>query len=127
MQDLLELTWESFNKTQEVNFTFVTKAQFFDSIKDHTLETINHPDGTPAVIFIIKSASFHFIKLDNKFQASRAVLRLYPGSLIKQFGYAETSTPINDARQHRFNKLIGFIETHRDSNYVFYRIEKLKF
>ncbi len=64
--------------------------------------------------------------LGPKWTLTKEILKQFPGSLIEQYGYAETFTPIEDTRQQRFNKRLGFVETRRDDQYIYFRIEGIK-
>ena len=104
---------------------FITREQFARSLEGWTFDPI-YTDGVMSVVFIVKGAHFHFAKFDKKFQASRAVLAKYPGSLIAKYGYAETKTPKDDMRQRRFNEKLGFVATGEDEYDITYRIERMK-
>lgn len=85
-------------------------------------------DGeTLAFIVISKGPEFHFVSCGTGLKVNRVILKTWPGSLIEQYGYAETFTPKTPeyARQHRFNKRLGFQPVREDENNVYYRIERL--
>ena len=80
-----------------------------------------HPKG----VRVSKGAEFHFVLKPDQ-QITRADIRWCVAPIIEQFGYAETTTPTHDVRQHRFNKILGFREVARDADFVRFRIERMK-
>ncbi len=99
---------------------YITREQFEKSLEGWTIT----PFYNPALFGVVmnQGPSFHFM-IFGPWKCTKEILRQFPGSLIEKYGYAETFTPIEDERQHRFNKRVGFIETRRDDNFVHYRIE----
>ena len=104
---------------------YITREQFDQSLIGYTLTPMFNEHGMYGVV-INKGPSFHFATFDVPWTLNREILKQWPGSLIEQYGYAETFTPIEDTRQNRFNRKLGFVETHRDTQYIHYRIERMK-
>lgn len=117
---MIDLIWDAVKDT-----LYITREQFEQSLEGYTLTEMTNTNGTYAVV-LSKGPSFHFMTLGPKWSLSKEILRQWPGSLIAQYGYAETFTPLDDTRQQRFNRRLGFVETSRNDDYIFYRIEGLK-
>ena len=105
---------------------FVSREEFERTLDGWTLEPVHDAAGEVAVIFVVKGPEFHFCKLDETYQATREILRRYPGELIARHGYALTRTPKEDRRQRRFNERLGFYAVGEDEHDVHYRIDKLR-
>ena len=104
---------------------YISKEEFVRSLDGYALVPMFN-DGEMYGVVIQKGPQFHFMTFGAKWQLNRDILRRYPGSLIDEYGYAETFTPLEDARQHRFNLRLGFVETRRDEQYVHYKIERMR-
>ncbi len=105
---------------------YISKQQFIMSLDGYEITPEFDSDGNTIGAVINKGPDFHFILFGIKWKLDRAMLQRWPGSLIEKYGYAQTFTPISDTRQQRFNKRLGFFETKRDDNYVYYKIERMK-
>lgn len=104
---------------------FTTREAFAKSLDDYDLSPM-YQDGKMYAVVVSKGPEFHFMVMGEKWTLNKEILEEYPGSLIRRFGYAETFTPVEDERQHRFNKRLGFVETRRDENNVYYKIERMR-
>ena len=120
--ELKERLWEIVKDTPELTY-----YDFLCNLEGWTLDGVYDGDAL-AFVVITKGPEFHFVSCGTKLKVNRAILAKYPGSLIDRYGFAETSTPKTPeyTRQHRFNKLIGFVPTHETDTHVFYRIERIK-
>lgn len=118
---ILEKIWNTVKDT-----LYITKEQFERSLAAFEILPEYTKEGDLIGAVIQNKASFHFVVFGIKWSLNKELLARWPGKIIEQYGYAETYTPLEDTRQHRFNKRIGFFETHRDDKYVYFRIEKLK-
>jgi len=105
---------------------YVTKEQFVRSLDGWAIVPFHNDQGEMYGVVIHKGPSFHFMTFGVKWQLTKEIMRQFPGSLIDQYGYAETFTPIEDERQHRFNRRVGFVEVKRDETYVYYKIERMR-
>jgi hypothetical protein len=119
--DVIERIWQSV-----CDDLYVSKSQFVASLNGYAITPEFDADAKMIGAVIHKGPDFHFILFGIKWRLDKAMLSKWPGSLIKQYGYAQTFTPIDDTRQQRFNKRLGFFETRRDENYVYYKIERMK-
>jgi hypothetical protein len=104
---------------------FLTLEEFTRGLEGWQLDPIPGPQGVAGVV-VHKGPQFHFAKFDPSFQVGRDILKRYPGELIARYGYAETKTPIDDARQQRFNARLGFVEVSRDDLDITYRINRMR-
>ncbi len=121
MTAIIDRLWE-----KDEPLVFTTKDQYVKNLEgwDFTVHTV---DGEPAFVALSCGPVFHFTSLGSHKSLPMKIIRSFLQQLIERYGYAETRTPANDERQHRFNKLLGFVETGRDEyNYVIYRIERLR-
>jgi hypothetical protein len=96
------------------------------AMQDWDIEPLYLQDGNPYLIFAIKGPEFHFVKPNDKVSITASDLKMYPGSLIEKHGHATTKTPHDDKRQQRFNERLGFYRTGEDSEYIHYKIEKMR-
>lgn len=69
---------------------------------------------------------FHCIPLSDSRTYGREDVRACVQPLIDRYGYATTRTPKQYVRQHRFNKMIGFVPYREDDHDIYYRIERLR-
>lgn len=114
---VMDQMWDTIKDT-----LYISREQFEKSLEGYTVTPMANDAGIYAVV-IHRGPSFHFMTLGPKWSLTKEILRQFPGSLIALYGYAETFTPIEDTRQHRFNKRLGFVETRRDEQNIYYRIE----
>lgn len=119
-QALLDLAWRKVSDQ-----LYVTPEQFAESMSGYELSPEFNVDGEIHSVVIHAGPDFHFLTLGPKWSLNKDILSRWPGKLIEQFGYATTTTPLDDVRQHRFNKRLGFFEVSRDNVNVNYKIEKM--
>lgn len=105
---------------------FLTREQFEQSLDGWALDPVLRPDGSIGIIFLSKGPEFHFQKFGTDIQASRAILKKYPGEIIAAHGYALTKTPKTDTRQLRFNTRLGFYQVGEDEFDIHLRIDHLR-
>lgn len=105
---------------------YITREQFFAGLAGWTVEpqTVN---GDLVVLWLTKGPEIHFVTFGKVWKLTRADIRARLGPLIAEYGYATTKTPLEDARQRRFNKILGFEETEEDEFYVHLTIRRLPF
>jgi len=105
---------------------FVSREQFEQSLEGWELDPVLREDGSIGIIFLSKGPEFHFSKFGTDIQASRSILKKYPGELIDRHGYALTKTPKGDTRQQRFNTRLGFYQVGQDEFDIHFRIDNLR-
>ena len=104
---------------------FLSLEEFTKGLQGWQLDPIQGPQGVAGVV-VHKGPDFHFAKFDPLFQVGRDILKRYPGELIARYGYAQTKTPIEDERQARFNRRLGFVEVSRDDFDITFRIHRMR-
>ncbi len=119
--DVMDALWRQAQKT-----LYITREQFIESLAGWVIDPQFSVDGALICAWLTKGPQLHFTTFGNAWQLTRADIRKRLLPLIEQFGHAETYTPKEDVRQHRFNRLVGFFETHRDSQNIHFRIERLR-
>jgi hypothetical protein len=118
--ELLELLWE--HRDQAL---FLTKDQYLSSLTDWEIRP--HYEGTDLVgATMTNGPQFHFATFGNRWTLTRAHIRQYLLPLLERYGFVTTSTPNEDARQSRFNRLIGFSVAARDEYFTHYKLERLR-
>lgn len=116
LQDLL---WE---KAEPL--LFISKEAFLEWLEGWTIEPV-YIEGELAFATLQKGPLFHFQSFDTKHPIKRKMIREFLGKIIAEHGYAETRTPIDDERQHHFNRLMGFEMVGEDAFDTHFRIERL--
>ena len=119
--NVIDLIWDNVKDD-----LFVSKEEFVRALDGYAIVPEFNDAKEMIGVVVHKGPSFHFMVFGPKWHLTKAMLAKWPGSLIDQYGYAETHTPIDDERQHRFNRRVGFVETKRDERYVYYRIERTR-
>ena len=104
---------------------FISKDQFLIGLRDWSMDGVS-VGGILAFITIQRGPEFHFHSLNTGLSPTRKQMCDFVGRIIEQYGYADTKTPRNDIRQHRFNKIFGFVKVGEDEYDIHYRIERLK-
>lgn len=120
VDQLIERLWQQARQT-----LYIDRESFVRSLDGWAIDPQNNDDGELAVVWLTKGPQLHFATF-GRWCATREDIRKRVGTLIDQYGHAETFTPIEDSRQHRFNKLLGFTATHEDASYIHYKIERLR-
>ena len=105
---------------------FLTKEEFAKSFEGWDIDPVEH-SGEIVGAFVVKGPHFHFAKFDSSYQATREILRKYPGELIAKYGYAETQTPKDDLRQRRFNERLGGKIVGETEYDVIYRFDRARY
>lgn len=114
-QAILDRLW----KDAEPNF-FGTREDFLKKWDGWFITTYND-----SFIALVRGPEFHFHSFCCNSPMPMKIIRSFLQNLIDLNGFAQTRTPHEDERQHRFNKLIGFKEVGRDEFDVIYRIERV--
>lgn len=103
---------------------FITREQFDKELDGWDIQPVEM-DGQIAFATLRKGPQFHFQSFGTGHLISRKMIRDYLTPIIAEHGFAATHTPIEDARQHRFNLLMGFTVTGEDHFDRHYQIERL--
>lgn len=117
MSDVMERLWAD----AEPNF-FGTRAAFEKQWEGW--ERVEAKDDEQiAFVAFVKGPLFHFHSFRTGKGLSSTRIKQFLQQIIDKHGYATTKTPLEDGRQQRFNRRIGFAEVGRDEYDVIYRIE----
>jgi hypothetical protein len=108
-------------KLFELSPLYLSREEFVKSLEGWTLDPVE-VGGQVIGCFVVRGPEMHFQKWGAA-PATRDMLRRYPGSLIKQYGYATTRTPKEDARMLAFNKRLGWYEIGETEYDVLLRID----
>lgn len=103
---------------------FVTKEAFLASLDGWQIETWDE-GGQMALVTLKKGPEFHFIST-GVVAIPRRLVRQVLQSQFDQHGYVITRTPKHEARQHRFNRIIGFVKTGEDEFDIHYRMDSIR-
>lgn len=117
---LIDRLWE-----QAEPVVFISKAEFVKNLEGWDIRPLEI-EGDLAFIVMTKGPAFHFQSLGTGHTVTRQIIRRCLQPLIAAHGYATTRTPKDDARQHRFNLILGFKAVGEDDYDIHYRIEKLR-
>ena len=116
--DILELLWAANEEA-----VYITKQQFMAGFEDWAI-TPHYENGTMVGATISKGSEFHFATFGGKWKMTRTDIRRYLDPILEQYGCVTTRTPKNDARQIRFNKILGFTATGEDEFFVHYKLDQ---
>jgi len=116
--DILERLWLANEEA-----VYITKQEFMANLADW--DVAPHYAGDVMVAAVLRRGSdFHFATFGDKWTLTRADIRRYLTPILEQYGCVTTRTPKNDARQSRFNKLLGFVSTGEDEFCIHYKLEQ---
>jgi hypothetical protein len=121
MDDMIGLMWEQAQKT-----LYIDREAFIRSLDGWALDPQYNEAGELVCVWLTKGPQLHFATFGKPWNLTRDDIRKRLCPLIERYGHAETFTPKEDARQHRFNKLIGFVAKYEDQFYIHYKIERLR-
>jgi len=116
LQDIL---WE---KAQEQ--LYISKEEYLTSLEGWDIVP-HYVDKELAWVTLQKGPLFHFHSVGQTRALPARRLRAFLQSIIDAHGYAETRTPKDDERQHRFNRIYGFKVVGEDEFDTHFRIERL--
>ena len=119
--DVLDLLWESVAPA-----LYITKEQYLAGL-DGWEVTPHVVDGAIVAAVLTKGPELHFVTFGPAWSLSRADLRRYLEPILEAHGVVTTKTPVEDARQRRFNKILGFEQTGIDEEYVYLALTRLPF
>jgi hypothetical protein len=113
-----DLIWERARET-----LFVTREQFMAGLAEWQVEAVER-DGTMIGAVMRKGPEFHFCTTGALARIDRQVIRDVLAPQMERYGYVLTRTPKIDARQHRFNRVMGFVAVGEDRYNVHYRLDR---
>ncbi|MDP3909037.1 MAG: hypothetical protein Q8Q14_01480 [Gemmatimonadales bacterium] len=116
-----DLLWAAVEK-----MVYITREQYLASLAGWSI----HPhavDGEIVGAVLTKGPELHFCTFGRPWRLTRADIRRYLEPILTEHGRVETKTPKDDARQLRFNKILGFVETGADEFFVHLTLRRLPF
>ena len=103
---------------------FISRREFVDGLNGWELDT-KELNGEIVGATLVFGPEFHFIIFGPKKPLTRALMAECVQPIINKHGYVCTKTPLDDVRQHRFNKLVGFVALSTDEFFTYFRMERL--
>lgn len=119
--EIKELLWTSAEST-----VYITKEQYLAGLEGWSI-TPHLVAGVLVGAVLTKGPELHFATFGPKWRLTRADIRRYLEPVLAAHGRVETKTPVEDARQRRFNRILGFEETGADEFYVRLTLRRLPF
>lgn len=120
MKSIEDLLWEK----AEPNI-YLTREEYEERfLKGWDIKPV-YVDGELAFVTTQKGPLFHFHSFGTKKPISLKMIRDFLQGIIDEHGFAETRTPHEDERQHRFNLRFGFQKVGADEFDTHFRIERL--
>lgn len=114
--EAIEILWRNIEPD-----VFISREQFIEGLADWKLVWI-----TPYHVALVRGPEFHYSPIEDNKALSMRAIRGFLDSIIAKEGYALTRTAKDDARQQRFNKLLGFKLIGEDEFFIHFRIEKVR-
>lgn len=100
---------------------YITKEQWLASIEGWEI-TPHMQSGEVVGAVMVKGTELHFTNF-GKLRVRREDIRHYLEPIIEKHGSVTTRTPHHMERQHRFNQMLGFVETGGDEFDIFYKLD----
>ncbi len=120
MNAIVQRLWE-----KDEPLLFISKEQYVKSLEGWEIVAVPGAGGEFAFVALVNGPEFHFQSFGTKAPLTRKTIHTFLARIIQQNGYAQTRTPKDDSRQHRFNRLLGFVVVGEDEYDVIYRIERI--
>jgi len=112
--DLRELVWQRASE-----HLFVPKEQYMAALDSWQVEPVER-DGDLLAVVMRKGDEFHFITFGKRI--SREAIRSVLAPQFRDYGRVTTRTPKVEARQHRFNRMVGFRQVGEDEYDILYEM-----
>lgn len=119
-EEIIERMW----RDVEPN-VFISRAEFVASLDGWTI-TPRAIDGVIAGATLTNGAAFHFVSFGKRKRIPAALMAECLRPILAEHGHVLTRTPKDDARQSRFNRLIGFVAESSDEFWTYFKLEKLR-
>ena len=116
--EMLKALWAKASET-----LFISREQYLAQLEGWEIDTVDQ-DGAPVLIVMRKGPEFHFMTLEATARLSRGTVRTALAPQLDAFGYVLTKTPRPEERQHRFNKVVGFVQVGEDEYNIHYRLDR---
>lgn len=109
--------------SQVSGFLFCTKEEYLRALSSFT----RHPvfrDGLLIGVVLTRDDEIH-VAWKHGAQGTRRLLKQHLGGAIDRYGHAVTRVPVWRTASQKFVTRLGFVETGRDTNDIYYRIERM--
>ncbi len=120
MNAIVQRLWE-----KDEPLLFISKEEYVKSLEGWEIVAVPGADGEFAFVALVNGPEFHFQSFGTKAPLTMKAIRGFLTKIIGQHGFAQTRTPKDDERQHRFNRLVGFVAVGEDEFDTIFRIQKV--
>lgn len=98
------------------------KEQYLESLRAFDIEPVQR-DGVLLGAVLRREDELHFVTFKNG-PIPRQVVREALAPQFEKYGYVTTRTPKVEARQHRFNRIVGFRQVGEDEYDILYKMRR---
>lgn len=119
LDQVRERLWEQASE----GLLFTSREEYLEDLKTWGIEGYWADDVMVGGI-LRRGPEFHFFTLGSGHPIGRGTILRFLGPQLERYGYVTTRTPLDDVRQHRFNRAFGFFEIKRDAldvHYIYWR------
>jgi len=109
--------------SQVSGFLFCTKDEYLQALSSFTKHAVVR-DGVLIGVVLTRNNEIHVAWTHGE-SGTRSLLRKHLGGLIERYGHAVTRVPIWRTASQDFVARLGFVESGRDANDIYYRIERM--
>lgn len=109
--------------SQVSGFLFCTKEEYLQALSSFTRHAVVR-DGALIGVVLIRGNEIH-VAWKHGESGTRRLLKQHLGGLIEQYGHAVTRVPLWRTASRVFVERLGFVESGRDANDIYYRIERM--
>jgi hypothetical protein len=109
--------------SQVSGFLFCTKEEYLQALSSFTRHAVVR-DGVLIGVVLIRGNEIH-VAWTPGMAGTRRLLLKHLGGLIEQYGHAVTRVPTWRTASQEFVARLGFVESGRDTNDIYYRIERM--
>jgi hypothetical protein len=103
---------------------YISRREFMTSLEGWDVVP-REIDGEIIGATLTSGAEFHFVTFGPRKAFTRALVIDCVQPIIDRYGFVRTRTPLDDARQRRFNLLVGFKVESTDEYFTHFRMERL--
>ena len=100
---------------------FITRGEFERGLADWEIEPVGDP---LAFAVLTRGPELHFASFDTGARITPRMIWSRLDAIMARHGFVTTRTEIEDVKQQRLNRRLGFVETGRDEFFLFSRLDK---
>lgn len=115
---LLDHIWEQMEPT-----VFITREEFERDLERWDIEPVE-VNGKVAFAAFTNGAEFHYATFGTGARITRTMIWSRLNPILDRHGFVTTRTPLDDVRQQRLNRALGFVETGADEFFLHFRMDK---